>query len=302
MLLSNAYKRYIADYGSFHLRPRTMELYGQWINRTISIIGDKDLKKFTAEDLGELYAKLSRSMRDNTIRVCFTALRSVFRFCRRQDIPCFNYERVQIPRSTPSMQVYLTPTEVARMLEAANSLENKLLVSLLFSSAMRISEALSLDRDQIENQSAIIIGKGNKMRTVYIDDGTEKILNEYLETRTDNYVALFITRKGDRLTGNGAYSRVKTVRQRANINKKVHPHTFRHSCATDMLINGADIFSVAEVLGHANISTTKRYLHVANMQLRKNYDKYHTDVSKPKSRSGGRGRRKRQCKKMIQNA
>lgn len=286
MLLSKAFKRYLADYGSFHLRPRSMELYGQWINRTITIIGDKHINKITAEDMGELLEKLSATMSDNTIRVCFTALRSVFSFCRRQDIPCFNYEKVQIPRATPSKQAYLSATEVARMLEASNSLENKLLIAILFSSAMRISEALSLDRDQIENRSAIIIGKGNKMRMVYIDKGTEKILNEYLDTRTDDNVALFVTRKGDRLTTNGAYSRVRTVRRRANINKKVHPHTFRHSCATDMLNNGADIYSVAEVLGHANINTTKRYLHVANRQLRKNYDKYHTDATKkPRKRA-----------------
>lgn len=301
MLLSKAYKRYIADYGSFHLRPRSMELYGQWINRTISIIGDKHINRITAEDMGELLEKLSATMGDNTIRVCFTALRSVFRFCRRQDIPCFNYEKVQIPRTTPSKQAYLSATEVARMLEASNSLENKLLIAVLFSSGMRISEALSLDRDQIENRSAIIIGKGNKMRMIYIDKGTEKILGEYLDSRTDDIAALFITRKGDRLTTNGAYSRVRTVRRRANINKQVHPHTFRHSCATDMLNNGADIYSVAEVLGHANINTTKRYLHIANRQLRKNYDKYHTDATKKprkRSRSCGKGN----AKKVIQSA
>jgi len=121
------------------------------------------------------------------------------------------------------------------------------------------------------------------MRPIYIDKTTDKILKEYLDSRTDNHVALFITRNGDRLTTNGAYSRVKTVRQRAGINKKVHPHTFRHSCATDLLMNGADLFSVAEFMGHANVATTRRYLHIANRQLRKNYDRFHTDVFKQKT-------------------
>lgn len=278
MLLSEAFHKYVTDYASFHLCPRTIELYGEGVEKTISILGDKDITELKPEDLGWMRATLSQTMCDNTIRGYFTALRSIFRFCRREDIPCFNYERVQIPKSEPSIQVYLEPIEVRRMIEAANSLQNKLLVAILYSSAMRVSEAMSLDRDQIENRSAQVIGKGRKLRTIYIDRSTDKILKEYLNTRNDKQVALFVTRRGTRMTISGAHSRIRTVRQRAGINKKVHPHTFRHSCATDMLMNGADIFSVAEVMGHSNIATTRRYLHIANRQIRKNYDKYHTDA------------------------
>ena len=165
------------------------------------------------------------------------------------------------------------------------TLRDRAIIELLFFSVLRVSELASLDIQNInlKTQEFSIIGKGSKMRVVFISDSAKKALEEYLKKRVDIDPALFIRtnkigfQKEDdlRLTPRSIQRIVKYYSQKAGIIKDVHPHTFRHSFATDLLANGADIRSVQAMLGHSSITTTQVYTHITNQKLREVHKKFH---------------------------
>jgi len=163
------------------------------------------------------------------------------------------------------------------------SLRDKAILELLFSTGLRVSELCSLTRDlNLNADSFPIRGKGDKVRVVFISDDAKNALKKYLAKRVDVDDALFIrlnkekSRAGDLALDKRSIERiVKQNAIKAGISKKVTPHVIRHSFATDLLSNGADLRSVQMLLGHANISTTQIYTHVTDTQLRDVHKKFH---------------------------
>ena len=167
------------------------------------------------------------------------------------------------------------------------SVRDKAILELLFSTGLRVSELVGLNRTQVnlDRGEFMVRGKGSKDRVVFMSDGAKHWINEYLKLRADNFKPLFIRYSGSkdeiedgeylRLTSRSVQRIVNAYARAAGIVKKVTPHTLRHSFATDLLINGADIRSVQSMLGHSSITTTQIYTHLTNKQLKEVHQAFH---------------------------
>jgi site-specific recombinase XerD len=196
-----------------------------------------------------------------------------------------------------SKVTFLTPEELERLAtqpktDTVNGLRDRAIVELLFSSGLRVSELVGLDRDHIniKRREFMVRGKGQKDRPIFISPEAADWIQKYLEKRQDNAKPLFIrysgTKKVDqtgnfqRLTARSIQRMVARYALLAGITKHVSPHTLRHSFATDLLMNGADLRSVQAMLGHSNISTTQIYTHVTDPHLKAVHEKFHRSKSK----------------------
>ena len=222
------------------------------------------------------------------------ALRSFLRYLgTRRDLPVLNPDKIDLPKTESRVIEFLNAEQLTRLLnspEISNEigLRDKVILELFFSTGLRVSELTKLNRDQInlETQEFSVKGKGNKIRLVFISDIASEWLKRYMAVRKDDYRPLFIRysrdrselRQGEkmRLTPRSVERIVKKYSKKAGLPFDAHPHTLRHSFATDLLIQGADLRSVQEMLGHESIRTTQVYTHVTNKHLKEVYTKYHS--------------------------
>ena len=227
------------------------------------------------------------------------ALRSFFKYLAKRDIKTLAAEKIELPK-TPSRQVeFLQPEDVEKLIAATaeekhpvTRARDKAVLEFLFSSGLRVSELVSLKKDNLNLKKGefTVRGKGDKLRLVFLSPRAIKSLEEYFRMRKDNSKALFIRHdekesvekqiktlddKLPGLTARTVQRLIKKYAMLAGITKKITPHTLRHSFATDLLANGADLRAVQELLGHSSISTTQIYTHLTNKRLRDIYDKYH---------------------------
>jgi site-specific recombinase XerD len=227
------------------------------------------------------------------------ALRSFLKYLSKRDIKSLAAEKIELPKTPARTVEFLDVNDVERLLKATNDEKDKLtrlrdraILEMLFSTGLRISEMISVKRDGINLKRGefAVRGKGDKMRLVFMSHNAIEAINQYLKERKDNSKALFIrhdakesvekqmasmSEKVSGLTARTIQRIIKKYAKLAGIMKKITPHTLRHSFATDLLTNGADIRSVQELLGHASISTTQIYTHLTNKRLRDIYEKHH---------------------------
>jgi site-specific recombinase XerD len=191
---------------------------------------------------------------------------------------------------------FLSPQELERLfaqpdINKSIGLRDRAILELLFSSGLRVSELVNLNREHInlKRKEFMVRGKGQKDRPIFISDEAAKWVEDYSNKRTDNNAALFVRYSGSkgsgvnlmRLTARSIQRMVAKNARLAGITKHVSPHTLRHSFATDLLMNGADIRSVQAMLGHSNISTTQIYTHVTDPHLKSIHERFH---AKPQSK------------------
>lgn len=223
------------------------------------------------------------------------AIRGFLTYLAKQDIPSLPSDKIELGK-TPDREVeFLELDEVKRLISASegntiSDLRDKAILELLFSTGLRVSELSNLNRENINLKSGefSIRGKGGKIRIVFISDSARDTLVAYLKERKDLDPALFIHLKNPsqdtekksasllRLTPRSIQRIVKSCATKAGIVKKVTPHTLRHSFATDLLMNGADIRSVQSMLGHSSITTTQIYTHITNKHLKDIHTKFHS--------------------------
>ena len=218
------------------------------------------------------------------------ALRVFLKYLAKINVDTLPSDKIELGKTEDRDIEFLESRELNRLLDSANgnklsNLRDRAILELLFCSGMRVSELISLDRDNIDfkSEELSIKGKGGKIRIVFVSESAKNALANYLKKRRDTDSALFVrlskTNKGNglnlRLTQRSVQRIVKKYSIRAGITKKVTPHTLRHSFATDLLKNGADIRSVQAMLGHSSITTTQIYTHVTNKHLRDVYKKFH---------------------------
>jgi site-specific recombinase XerD len=239
-----------------------------------------------AQDNGEPLAKSTQNYH-------VIALRAFLKYLDKRSITTLSASKIDVGSNPARTIDFLTLDEVSRLVAAANgrnlkSLRDRAILELLFSTGLRVSELVSVNRDEINltERAFRVRGKGGKYRIVFISRDAAEYLTEYLNKRTDIDPALFVRHgKGKmahkdktdlRLTPRTIQRIVKYYATKAGIVKDVHPHTLRHSFATDLLANGADIRSVQDMLGHSSITTTQIYTHVTNKQLHDVHEKFHS--------------------------
>lgn len=220
------------------------------------------------------------------------ALRSFLRYLVRNDKNTLPPEKIDLPKAESRSLKFLEQNHLRELFNAVDTgsekgLRDRTILELLFSTGLRVSELTRLNRDSInlKTREFGVIGKGNRARIVFLSDSAVFWLTKYLDARLDDFKPLFIRyAKSPSIENNGEKMRLtprsveriveKYVRL-ARIPVKATPHTMRHSFATDLLSNGADLRSVQEMLGHKNISTTQIYTHVTNPQLKEVHRKFH---------------------------
>lgn len=249
--------------------------------------------------LNRYTTNMGESLKKITQNYHIIALRAFLKYLAKRDIETLSAEKLELGDAEKKKVDFLEITEVEALLSAppSNHLEgekkelisirDKAILETLFSTGLRVSELVNLNVDQVNLKSGefMVRGKGKKDRIVFLSDRASKAIKEYLKLRTDNYKPLFInlsTNTDDldegeykRLTPRSIQRLIKKYSTLAGITKKVTPHLLRHSFATDLLINGADIRSVQELLGHASITTTQIYTHLTNQKLREVHGKFH---------------------------
>ncbi len=315
--------------------PLTIENYSHYLNRFLEFCEQKQITKPDAlsQDVihnyrvwlnrladsptsgspKKRYISPSKALSKTTQNYHLIALRSFLKYLSKQDVPALAPEKIELADTPDREIVFLEQDELLRLLAAPTPTKllgarDSAILSLLFSTGLRVSELTNLDRDQVnlKTDELTVVGKGGKARLVFISEYARNSLANYLKRRKDRDPALFVRHgkravaatkaklsehrekpgeykvkvDGDdtsllRLTPRTIQRIVKYCAKKAGITKDVHPHTIRHSFATDLLSNGADIRSVQQLLGHSSITTTQIYTHVTNKQLRDIHKKFH---------------------------
>lgn len=278
---------------------RTLENYDHYLTRLIDFAGDIKISDIDAELvrkwrlwLNRLGTNTSDELGKSTQNYHLIALRGFLKFCAKRDVPAMTADKIELARTVRKQVTFLDADEVARLFAQTEiskdvGLRDRAILELLFSSGLRVSELVGLDIEHInlKRREFMVRGKGQKDRPVFISPEAVKWVGHYLQKRSDNTKPLFIRYSGTkrvdltgnfhRLTARSVQRMIKRYALMAGITKSVTPHTLRHSFATDLLMNGADLRSVQALLGHSNISTTQIYTHVTDPYLKEVHSKFH---------------------------
>ena len=280
MRLSEAYRRYIGEYLQIKgVDENQLVHFRAGIRIWCETIGDLELSEITLEMVARFKTELKtygRHRCDNTVRNYICNLRMVLKYWKLRGEPCLDYELIPAPKREPVIPSYLTADEVELMIQKSNRIRTKFVISILYASGIRVSELVQLNRDTIQDGMFTVIGKGRKPRIAFIDARSSFYLEKYLSQRKDRLDALIVTKDGTRASASTIQLIVRNAAERAGIEKKVTPHTLRHSFATNYISNNGNIRHLADMLGHASLNTTAHYTHIVNNDLRREYAKFHT--------------------------
>lgn len=278
---------------------KTIANYDHYLRRLTDYAGDIEVKDITPELirkwrlwLNRLGTNTSDELEKTTQNYHLIALRSFLKYCAKRDIPAISADKIELARTKRKQVTFLSDDEVKRLLEQPSTsevagLRDRAILELLFSSGLRVSELVGLNKDHInlKRLEFMVRGKGQKDRPIFISPEAAHWVSNYLEARKDSSPALFARVGGQktvdtsgnflRLTARSIQRMVARYALLAGITKHVSPHTLRHSFATDLLMNGADIRSVQAMLGHSNIATTQIYTHVTDPHLKKVHEQFH---------------------------
>lgn len=281
---------------------KTAENYKLYLERFVEFTEDIAVEKITSEVIRKYRLWLNRYKNYNEGELAtitqgyhLIALRGFLGYLSKRDIASLSPDKIELPKVARKQVTFLHFDEVTRILDTIplddeTGLRDRAIIELLFSSGLRVSELVNLNRDHVntKRREFMVRGKGRKDRPVFIGEAAASRVEDYLASRLDNLPPLFLSYSrnnlssmtGDyrRLTSRSIQRMVTKYARLAGITKHVSPHTMRHSFATDLLMNGADIRSVQSMLGHSNISTTQVYTHVTDEHLRDVYEKFHSDT------------------------
>lgn len=278
MLISQAFDSYERNYMAIrHQSIRICQTHAVTRRMLIDILGDKDMADITVEDVGKWVKELRKRRCSNTVRNYVVRLRVVTEYLALIDVPCIKTALIPVPKREATIPAFLTAEDVTKMIECSYNIRNAFVISLLYSSGIRLSEMIQLNRNSIVDHKFTVIGKGRKARLCFIDDRTQRLMEQYLKTRNDNCEALIISAiNKSRMTPTNVQLLIKNSAIRAGIDKRVTPHTLRHSFATNFLKNNGNMRYLSAMLGHASLDTTMMYAHVVDNDLQAQYEMFHT--------------------------
>jgi site-specific recombinase XerD len=283
--------------------PKTIENYSHYLRRFCGWFGEnKSPDSITVETIQRFRLYLNRLEDEKGAQLLsiktqnyhIIALRAFLKYLIKNDIPTLAPEKIDLSKIPERTVEYLNREELERLFEAVldtgvRGARDRALLETLYSTGLRVSELVSLNRSQVDldRREFMVRGKGRKPRIVFLSGRAVEAINAYLQMRDDNFEPLFLNyrhgRSGDditlgekrRLSAVMVEYLVRNYARQAGIIKKVTPHVLRHSFATELLVNGADIRSVQEMLGHSSITTTQIYTHLTNKRLREVHEKFH---------------------------
>lgn len=277
---------------------KTIRNYDHYLTRFLGFAKKDKPSQIDAELIREYRIFLNRttdqfgrSLKRQTQNYHLIALRNLLRYMARRDIETLAADKIELAK-TPSRDLeFMEEDELERLMKAPTgnelkTLRDRAILELFFSTGLRLSELTNLNRDSLNlNKSEFSVrGKGDKIRIVFLSDAAREALRKYLAARKDTDEAMFVRdlpagrqvpNQSLRLTPRSVERMVQLYARKAGITKKVTPHQLRHSFATDLLQNGADIRSVQAMLGHSHITTTQIYTHVTDKGLRGIHQKFH---------------------------
>lgn len=273
---------------------KTVENYDRYLTRFLSWSRASSPAHIKETNVREFRLYLNRqdgvagTMKHKTQNYHLIALRAFLKFLRKRNIESLNPERIELAKVGARDLDLLTAQELERLMsspkvDSLQGLRDKAIMELLFSTGLRVSELCSLERDiDLSRDEFSIRGKGEKVRVVFLSPAAKKAIKTYLDKRGDVDGALFVqmgkaakSARDLRLTPRSVERLIKHYATKTGITRKVTPHVIRHSFATDLLENGADLRSVQALLGHANIATTQVYTHVTDKHLREVHKRFH---------------------------
>lgn len=245
----------------------------------------KNILESDTEDL-ERYLKYIKNLESTTVAHKITSIKSYFNYNIKRGIVSVNpADKVSRPKLTKHLPEYLTEEEVGKLLDvevkSPYDYRNKTILELLYSSGIRISELVNIKTPNYDSEECLIriMGKGSKERIVPLGDYAINIMNDYMNNyrplinkKHTDYV--FVNNRGDKISRQFIFKVIKKEALKKGIKKDISPHTLRHTFATHLLKNGADLRIIQELLGHENISTTQIYTHVTNNKLKSDYETY----------------------------
>jgi site-specific recombinase XerD len=279
---------------------RTIRNYDFYLRRFIkwarrpspAAISDEMIRRFRLWLNRSVPGRLDSTIKKNTQNYHLIALRAFLKYLARRDIKSMAAEKIELAKAPSRLVAFLETEELERMLKAPLEvgedligLRDKAILETLFSTGLRVSELANLKIDQVnlKRDEFTVRGKGDKPRVVFLSEAAKLWLKKYLDKRRDASPHMFICHdraKGGRedsgpLTPRSIERLVQHYAKAAGVTKRITPHTLRHTFATDLLRNGADIRSVQSMLGHASITTTQVYTHITNKQLKEVHKKFH---------------------------
>lgn len=278
----------------------TIANYKHHLARFAEFAGDIELTAIDPELVRKWRLWLHRFGADNKTELSKTtqnyhliSLRSFLSFCATRNLGTLAPDKIVLAHIRRPQVTFLSAEELQRLANAPdtstiNGLRDRAIIELLFSSGLRVSELVMLDRDQINmrRREFTVRGKGQKDRPIFLSPAAARYIKRYLKRRKDSTKPLFIRYSGikkadltndyTRLTARSVQRMIVKYAQRSGLDKHITPHTLRHSFATDLLMNGADLRSVQVMLGHSNISTTQIYTHITDPHLRKVHRQFHS--------------------------
>ncbi len=266
---------------------KTRDAYERFLKRFIKHTKVKTPKDITDDVVRGFRIYLARQpLKKVTQSYYVIALRNFLKYLIKRRIETLSPDTIELPRTERRDIEVLNYNELERLLNAPEgtslrALRDKAILETLFSTGLRVSELCNLNRYiNMERGEISVRGKGDKLRVVFLSPSAKGAIKTYLDKRDDAEETLFVslTKKGSvvgKITPRAVQRLVDCNAKKAGIAKGVHPHLLRHGFATDLLINGADLRSVQELLGHANVSTTQIYTHLTNKELREIHETFH---------------------------
>lgn len=287
-------KTYIDDYINYifiekKLSNNTKDAYQNDLNDFCHFLNNKKISSISTNDIKKYINHLNDiNDKDKTIARKIVSIRTFFDYLMKNNIininPCEKIESIKLKKTLPKT---LNKEEIDKLLSIevidAKTCRNKSMIELMYSSGLRVSELVNLNLNSInlDDDYVRVYGKGKKERIIPIATSTSKLLDKYINVYRNSLLKgyltdkLFISSYGKGITRQGFFKILKKIAKEKGIKKEFSPHTLRHSFATHLLENGADLRSIGELLGHENIKTTQIYTHLSSSKKRKDYDTYH---------------------------
>jgi site-specific recombinase XerD len=279
--------------------PKTLENYSHYLSRFLNFTKNIEVSTITPKTIRtyRLHLHTYKNHREETIspktqNYHMIALRAFFKYLHKIDIDCISAEKIELAKITKNLPDFLEKDEITQIIsqkadpKKINEVRDIAILHTLFSTGLRVSELVKLTRDDISHQreEIAITGKGGKSRIVFLSPLAIDFIKQYLTMRQDINLSLFVNHwqknQVSPLTPRSVQRIIKKIAQKAGVVKKVTPHTLRHSFATDLLINGADLRSVQSMLGHSSITTTQIYTNLTDKHLKEIHQKFHNQTKK----------------------